>query len=113
MHVLKRERTPKVENLGAACFGAVLGWFTYFTLRYKTGHAMSDLSAVIAALGGGAILRLFSAGSQVFSYYSIGLAVGFFGYVAVLLIIGAFSKSLTFADLVDPTKAKNPFMMEK
>jgi hypothetical protein len=99
-----------MEHLGAACFGAVIGWLTYFTIRYKKEHAISDLSAVIAALGGGAILHLFTKESETFSWYAIGLAIGFFGYVLVLLLIGLFSKQLTLADLLDGSKTKNPFM---
>jgi len=102
-----------MEHFGAVCFGAVLGWLTYFTIRYKKEHGLSDLSAVIAALGGGAILHLFSKESEAFSWYSMGLAIGFFGYVLVLLLIGALSRSLTLADLVDPSKGKNPFMTQK
>jgi hypothetical protein len=99
-----------MQNFGAVCFGAVLGWFTYFTLRYKDKHVISDLSAVIAALGGGAILKLFTAGAAVFAYYEAGLALGFFGYVVVLLIIGAASKKGSLTHLADGTKSENPFM---
>lgn len=73
-----------MESIGATCFGAALGWFTYFTLRYKKDHVISDLGAVIAALGGGAVPKLFASGSTVFAYYELGLAIGFFGYVMIL-----------------------------
>jgi len=64
-----------------------MGWLTYFTIRYKKDHGISDLSAVIGALGGGAVLHLFSKESGMFSLYEIGLAAGFFGYVVILLLI--------------------------
>lgn len=99
-----------VETLGAGCFGAVLGWITYFTIRYKKEHAISDLSAVIAALGGAAVLQLFSKDSRMFASYAIGLAIGFFGYVVLLLLIGLLSKQLTLSDLLDGSKTKNPLM---
>ena len=99
-----------IEAIGAACFGTVLGWFTYFTLRYKKEHAISDLSAVIAALGGAGVLKLFATGSEVFAFYEMGLAVGFFGYVIILLIIGARSKKGVLEHLVDGSKPANPFM---
>jgi len=101
-----------IEHWGAGCFGAVLGWITYFTIRYKKEHAISDLSAVIGALGGAAVLSLFSKESEMFAVYSIGLAAGFFGYVLVLLLIGLFSKQLTLSDLLDGSKTKNPFMSQ-
>ena len=97
---------------GAGCFGAVLGWITYFTIRYKKQHAISDLSGVVASLGGAAVLSLFSKESGMFAAYSIGLACGFFGYVLVLLLIGLFSKQMTLGDLLDGTKTKNPFMSQ-
>jgi len=99
-----------VDTAGAMCFGAVIGWVTYFTMRYKSDHTISDITAVISAIGGAAILALFSRESHLFSAYAIGLAIGFFGYVLILLLLGLFSKQITLADLLDPTKTKNPFM---
>lgn len=76
-----------MENIGAICFGLVIGWITYRTLRRKDGNAaISDIAAVIAAIGGAAITTLFS-GAELFSAYCIGLAIGFFGYFVVALIV--------------------------
>ena len=73
-------------SIGAICFGLVIGWITYRTLRRKTeGAAMSDLSSVIAAVGGGAITAIW--GGNTFESYSIGLAIGFFSYFIVAVII--------------------------
>ncbi len=99
-----------MDIAGAVAFGAVIGWVTYFTMRYKKDHAISDITAIIGAIGGAAVLALFSKDSQMFSAYAIGLAVGFFGYVLILLLLGLFSKQITLADLLDPSKTKNPFM---
>ena len=95
-------------EIGAFCFGAVIGWFTYYTMRYSGSHALSDIAAVIGALGGGAILLLFPAGSALFGIYGIGLAVGFFVYVLILIIATLATKGLK--GLADEGEKKNPFM---
>jgi hypothetical protein len=66
--------------LGAACFGLVIGWVTYRTLRRSAGGGLSDISTVIGAVGGAAVTGLFSPQSGAFGSYSIGLMIGFFGY---------------------------------
>jgi len=74
-------------DVGALCFGVVIGWITYRTLRRKEGStALSDISAVIAAVGGAAVTALFKS-ETVFSMYSVGLAIGFFLYFIVGLIV--------------------------
>jgi hypothetical protein len=71
--------------VGAVCFGFVVGWITYRTLR-KTGEtvALSNIATVIGAVGGGAVTALFKT-QELFAWYSIGLFLGFFLY----LILGA------------------------
>jgi fructose-specific phosphotransferase system IIC component len=72
---------------GAFSFGLVIGWITYRTLRRRTqGAALSDIATVIGAVGGAAVTSLFPTGEP-FGAYSIGLAIGFFGYFIVGLII--------------------------
>jgi hypothetical protein len=39
---------------------------------------MSDLATIIAVIGGGAVLALFPASSDLFGAYAIGLTGGFF-----------------------------------
>jgi hypothetical protein len=69
-----------ISMIGAWCFGAVLGWVTYRTLRRKEGAAaLSDIAAVIGALGGATVVALFKT-TQLFGAYSLGLFVGFFTY---------------------------------
>jgi hypothetical protein len=81
--------------LGAGGFGAVVGWYLYFLNRYRAGDvALADLVTVIGAIGGGAILALFPAESDLFGAYGIGLAVGFFGYFLVL--VGLVARSASF-----------------
>jgi uncharacterized membrane protein YeaQ/YmgE (transglycosylase-associated protein family) len=76
-----------VTYIGALCFGLVVGWVTYQTLRRKTGGAgLSDIASVLGAVGGAAVTRLFSV-PELFGTYAIGLAVGFFGYFIVGLVL--------------------------
>jgi hypothetical protein len=75
------------EDIGAGCFGAVVGWITYRTLRRKEGAAaLSDIATVIGAVGGAAVTTLFNS-ATLFASYSIGLAIGFAGYLVVSVIV--------------------------
>jgi hypothetical protein len=77
-----------LELLGAGAFGAVVGWLLYFLNRYRSEDVrLADLVTVIGALGGGAILALFPAESELFGAYGIGLFVGFFGYLGLLALL--------------------------
>jgi hypothetical protein len=77
---------------GAFWFGAVVGWLTYFTMRHKKEHAITDIATVIGALGGAAVLTLFPQKDGLFSSYAGGLATGFFGYFVVALLLVLTSK---------------------
>ena len=80
--------TPLVQLFGAGGFGAVIGWYLFFLNRYRTGEiGLADLVTVIGAIGGAAILAIFPAKSDLFGAYGIGLAVGFFGYFLVLVVL--------------------------
>lgn len=77
-----------MSQIGALCFGVVVGWITYRSLRRREEPAgLSDIAAVIGAVGGAAVTGLFEA-ENLFAAYSIGLAAGFFLYLIVALIIG-------------------------
>ena len=81
-----------MENVGAALFGLVIGWVTYRTLRRSEDKvALSDIAAVIGAVGGAAITQLFD-DKDLFAWYSVGLAVGFFAYFVIGLILEGPSK---------------------
>jgi hypothetical protein len=96
---------------GAVAFGAVLGWVTYYTMRYSKEHAMSDIAVLLGAIGGAAVLKLFTSESGLFAWYSIGLAGGFFVYVLILLIATLISEG--WKGLADQSSKKNPFMGSK
>jgi hypothetical protein len=77
-----------VQLLGAAGFGALIGWFVYYINRYRKGDVQfSDLTTVIGILGGAVVLSLFKAESDLFGAYGIGLFLGFFGYFASMLLL--------------------------
>lgn len=52
-----------VFNIGAICFGLVIGWITYRTLRRADSTGISDIATVLAAVGGGAVLGIFERGT--------------------------------------------------
>ncbi len=74
-------------NFGAFCFGLVVGWITYRTLRRTKTSGLNDIATVIGAIGGAAVISLFPQENGAFGSYSIGLAVGFFGYLVIALIV--------------------------
>lgn len=83
------------ELLGTLAFGVVIGWVTYRTLRRSSTGGLSDIAAVIGAVGGGAITALFPVGSRAFNAYGIGLAIGFFLYLITATILAARTTGLT------------------
>lgn len=79
--------TPLILLIGSGCFGAILGWLIYYTNRYRKGAPQfSDLVTIVGIIGGGAVLKLFPAGTDIFGAYGIGLAIGFFLYFITLII---------------------------
>lgn len=68
---------------GAVCFGFVMGWITYRTLRRREGAAaLSDIATVLGAVGGAAVTAIFKVG-DLFGAYCIGLFAGFLLYFIV------------------------------
>jgi len=91
---------------GAFWFGAVVGWFLYFTNRYRKDVSLSDVAALLGAVGGAAITALFDrvdgTGANLFLSYGAGLAFGFFAYFAILVALVLLSKDeFTLAYLID------------
>jgi hypothetical protein len=72
-----------LELCGAICFGMVVGWICYRTLRRDTDAVkLSDLSTVVGVIGGGVVTALFKS-TDLFAGYSIGLLIGFFLYLLI------------------------------
>ncbi|MGB9181084.1 MAG: hypothetical protein WCB68_17765 [Pyrinomonadaceae bacterium] len=81
-----------VHFWGAVGFGAIIGWYVYLVNRYRKADVQaSDIVTLIGAIGGAAVLALFPAKSDLFGAYGIGLAIGFFGYFIVLILLVAIS----------------------
>ncbi len=77
-----------VFNIGAVCFGIVIGYVTYRTLVRTEKSQVSDIGAVVAAVGGGAVAGLFDpAEGEGFGYYSIGLLVGLVLFLVLRLVL--------------------------
>ncbi len=73
-----------VLTIGTACFGILIGYITYRTLARTTDAAsISDLAAVIGAVGGGAVTAIVQPQTENFGWYAIGLLVGFIAYGAL------------------------------
>jgi hypothetical protein len=83
-----------IQLLGAGGFGILIGWYVYYINRYrKAGVELGDLVTVVGVLGGGAVLALFPAQTDLFGAYGIGLCMGFFGYFLVLTILVRISEN--------------------
>jgi hypothetical protein len=73
--------------VGAFCFGVVIGWVTYRTLRRSNETvALSNIATVVGAVGGAAVTALFP-DPNLFAWYCIGLAIGFFVYLLLAVTI--------------------------
>ncbi len=86
---------------GAGFFGAVIGWYTYYINRYRTGaFNLNDIGTLLGILGGAGIMALFPSRTSLFAAYGIGLGIGFFGYFLMLnvyVLLSRRSDSQTFS----------------
>lgn len=84
---------------GAFWFGIVVGFVTYRTIHHKTQSGISDIAAIVGAVGGSAVIALFPTGTPSFDNYAFGLAIGFFFYLilssAITLLYGGAEGSAT------------------
>ena len=80
-----------LNEWGALCFGLVIGWVTYRTVRRATVTGLSDLATVIGAVGGAAVTALFPSTGRPFGAYGIGLAIGFGLYLVTALVLASVS----------------------
>jgi len=87
-----KETASLIQLLGAGGFGALIGWYLYYINRHRKADVqLSDLVTLVGILGGGAILSLFPARTDLFGAYGIGLFAGFFSYFLVLIVLVALS----------------------
>jgi hypothetical protein len=93
---------------GALGFGLIVGWFVYYINRYRKGDVQfGDITTVLAAIGGAAVVQLFGQGTGMFGAYGIGLAIGFFGYFLVLVVLVNISPNFGVDWFLDGRR-KNP-----
>jgi hypothetical protein len=79
-----------IQLIGAFCFGALLGWYVYYVNRHRRGDVqLGDLVTLVGVIGGGAVLTLFPEETDLFGAYGIGLAVGFFAHLGLLIYMRA------------------------
>ena len=96
-----------LQIAGAIGFGALVGWYVYYVSRHRTDQVtISDLGALVGAIGGAAILAIFPAKSDLFGAYGIGLFVGFFGYYLVMVFCVAKSDNFTADWFLDGRRKK-------
>jgi len=97
-----------LQLCGAGAFGVLIGWFVYYINRYRKGTPqMSDIVTLIGVIGGGAILALFPAKSDLFGAYGLGLGIGFFAYFLVLVFLVGFSKNFNGDWFLDGRRKKS------
>jgi hypothetical protein len=96
-----------IQMLGAGGFGALIGWYLYYINRYRKADVqLTDLVTVVGILGGGGILALFPARTDLFGAYGVGLACGYFIYFFVLIILVAISKNFESDWFLDGRRKK-------
>ena len=90
-----------ISGIGAVCFGLVFGWLSYRTLPRKTGSAaISDIATITGTVGTG--ITTFFRDETIFGFYSLGLAVGFFAYLVVNLLLYGKESVNTGLDVLPP-----------
>src|SRR3954447_27045977 len=101
------EVASPIQLLGAGGFGLIIGWYVYYINRYRKADVqLSDLVTLIGILGGGAILALFPQRTDLFGAYGIGLAVGFFLYFLVLIVLVNTSRNFSADWFLDGRRRK-------
>lgn len=99
--------TSTIQLLGAGGFGCIIGWYVYYINRYRKGDVqLSDLVTVIGIIGGGSVLSLFEAKTDLFGAYGIGLFVGFFGYFLTLIFLVGISRNFNVDWFLDGRRIK-------
>jgi hypothetical protein len=105
--MIQAQSASTLQLWGAGAFGVLIGWLVYYINRYRKADVqLSDLVTLIGIIGGGAVLALFPAKTDLFGAYGIGLAVGFFLYFFVLIFLVGVSKNFTADFFLDGRRKK-------
>ena len=80
--------------LGAAFFGAVIGWMVNHVLQRAERVDVKWLASLIGVIGGGAVTSLFEKGSVLFGAYCVGLGIAFFIRVVSLPLSSAINREM-------------------
>lgn len=89
-----------IAGLGAFFFGLLLGWVFYRTLRLKArANVLAEISTIIGALAGAAVLALFKS-DVLFGLYAIGLVIGFFVYFAIDVLLSSNQKAQPWREVL-------------
>jgi hypothetical protein len=95
-----------IQVLGAGAFGMLIGWYVYYINRYRKGDVqLSDIVTLIGILGGAAVTQIFGQGTDLFGAYGIGLAIGFFSYFVLLVILVGISPNFSADWFLDGRRA--------
>ena len=96
-----------MQWIGAICFGFVIGWYLYYVNRYRKAEVkLADLVTLLGAVGGGAVLALFPARTDLFGAYGIGLFCGFMSYFLTLLLLVRLSHNFNVDWFLDGRRKK-------
>ncbi|HLG65093.1 MAG TPA: hypothetical protein VKY19_24380 [Ktedonosporobacter sp.] len=72
-----------IAGLGTILFGLTIGWIAYRIMRLRaTPAALTELYTLLAVISGALITALFR-DAVLFGLYSLGLVIGFFGYLGL------------------------------
>ena len=76
-------------GFGVFCFGTAVGWFIYFTNRYRTAVAIGDITTLLGAIAGAGIVAFLGKETPagMVAAYGMGLAFGFFAYFGALILL--------------------------
>jgi len=108
LYVNQSVTASTVQMMGAWAFGFVIGWYLYYVNRYRQSEVkLTDLVTLIGAVGGGAVLALFPARTDLFGAYGIGLFCGFIIYFIILFILVYLSPEFIFFWFLD-VRCKRP-----
>ncbi|MGH2497192.1 MAG: hypothetical protein ACRDIV_21040 [Ktedonobacteraceae bacterium] len=94
-----------IAGLGTFFFGLLLGWVFYRTLRLKArASILAEVSTIIGALAGAAVLTLFRS-DVLFGLYATGLIIGFFAYFAIDLWLSSKQGAQPWREVLIPPAA--------